>query len=84
MKLSDIQAISKLAHDNGKDLITFQDEIKQFLKEEIAVRYHFQKGRMRAALEQDAGLDKAIEVLGRPDLYMATLEVASAGAQARN
>jgi len=74
----------KLAHDNGKDLKNFQDEIKQFIKEEIVVRYHFQKGRMKAALEEDKELDKALEVLDRPDLYLTTLGISSADVQARN
>lgn len=74
----------KLSHDNGKDLKTFQDEIKQFLKEEIVVRYHYQKGQMEAGLEKDPGLDKAIEILGSPELYLSTLGVVDAGVQARN
>ncbi len=54
----------KLAHDNDKDLNNFSEEIKQLLKEEIVVRYYFQKGQMKAILEKDTGADKAVEVFG--------------------
>ncbi len=63
----------KLAHNNNKDLNHFQDEIKRLLKEEIASRYYYQKGRIQAMLENDPELEKAREVLDRPDLYMTTL-----------
>jgi carboxyl-terminal processing protease len=63
----------KLEHDNLKDLNNFQDEIEQFLKEEIVVRYHYQKGKIQASLEKDHDLEKAMEVLSKPDLYFTTL-----------
>ncbi len=74
----------KLAHDNGKDLNNFQSEIKQLLKEEIVVRYYFQKGKMRATLEKDIGLEKAIDVLNQPDLYLSTLVEKVSNPHARN
>lgn len=72
----------KLAHDNEKDLNNFSDEIKQLLKEEIAVRYYYQKGRMEAILEKDTGIDKAVEVIGQPNLYLTALGEKSAGIEA--
>ena len=63
----------KLAHENEKDLNNFSEEIKQLLKEEIAVRYYYQRGRMQAILEKDTGIDKAVEVLGQPNLYQTAL-----------
>jgi carboxyl-terminal processing protease len=74
----------KLAHDNEKDLNNFSEEIKQLLKEEIAVRYYYQRGRMQAILEKDTGIDKAVEVLGQPNLYQMTLGEKSAGIEARS
>ncbi len=74
----------KLAHDNEKDLNNFSEEIKQLLKEEIVVRYYYQRGRMQAILEKDTGIDKAIEVFGQPSLYLTTLGEKSAGIEARN
>jgi carboxyl-terminal processing protease len=81
----DLQILkAKLAHDNMKDLNNFQDEIKQFLKEEIAVRYYYQKGRMRATLEHDSGLTKAIDVLEQTELYLSTLGISTIDAHAIN
>ena len=81
----DLQILKdKLAHDNTKDLNNFQDEIKQFLKEEIAVRYYYQKGRMRVSLEHDSGLDKALNVLGQTELYLSTLGLETLDAHAIN
>ncbi len=62
-----------LAHNNEKDLNNFSEEIKQLLKEEIAVRYYYQKGRIRASISKDKEVDKAIEVLGQIELYFSTL-----------
>jgi carboxyl-terminal processing protease len=65
----------KLAHNNMKDLNTFQKEIKQLLKEEIAVRYYYQKGRVRSAIENDPEVLEAMDVLTQPDLYLSTLNL---------
>ncbi len=74
----------KLAHDNEKDLNNFSEEIKQLLKEEIAVRYYYQRGRMQAILEKDTGIDKAVEVLGQSNLYLTALGEKSTGIETRN
>ena len=74
----------KLAHENEKDLDNFSEEIKQLLKEEIAVRYYYQKGRMQAILENDTGIDKAVEVFGQPNLYLTTLGEKSGSIEARS
>jgi carboxyl-terminal processing protease len=74
----------KLAHDNKKDLSTFSEEIKQLLKEEIVVRYYYQRGRMQAILEEDTSLDKAVEVFGQPSLYLTVLGEKSSAIEARH
>ena len=74
----------KLAHDNEKDLNNFSEEIKQLIKEEIVVRYYFQKGQMQVLLEKDTGVDKAVEVFGQPSLYLTTLGEKSADVEARS
>jgi carboxyl-terminal processing protease len=58
----------KLAHNNLKDLETFQDEIRQILTEEIINRYYYQAGRIIAQIRDDQQLDKALEVLSTPSL----------------
>jgi carboxyl-terminal processing protease len=72
----------KLAHDNEKDLNNFSEEIKQLLKEEIVVRYYYQRGRMQALLEKDTAIDKAVEVFGQPSLYLSVLGEKTAGIEA--
>jgi carboxyl-terminal processing protease len=74
----------KLAHDNEKDLNNFSEEIKQLLKEEIVVRYYYQRGRMQAMLENDMAIDKAVEVFGQPSLYLTVLGEKTAGVEARS
>lgn len=64
----------KLAHDKEHDLQTFSPEIKSLLFEEIASRYYYQKGRIVASLEDDAELNKAIEILKNPQMYASVLQ----------
>ncbi|MBN1185101.1 MAG: S41 family peptidase [Bacteroidales bacterium] len=63
-----------LAHDKNKDLVTFKEEISQFLKEEIISRYYFQTGRIQTALMKDEALNKALELLKDPDEYNTILK----------
>jgi carboxyl-terminal processing protease len=65
---------TKLSHDKNKDLQTFSSEINSLLFEEIASRYFFQKGRIKASLEDDQELNKAIEVLNNPQQYTRMLQ----------
>lgn len=74
---------SKLAHNDEKDLENFREEIIQLLKEEIAVRYYFQKGRVKATISEDPEVHKAIEVLLQPELYLSTLHESPARIHAR-
>ncbi len=73
---------SKLAHNNEKDLDNFSEEISQLLKEEIAVRFYYQRGRIQASLDKDQEVDKAIEILGDPELCISTLNGSSAAVHA--
>lgn len=63
----------KLTHNNLKDLETFQDEIRQFLSEEIVNRYYYQAGRILAQIQEDKQLDKAVEILNEPALVKEVL-----------
>jgi carboxyl-terminal processing protease len=65
---------SKILHDKSKDLITYKDEIKLLLKDEIVGRYYFQKGRIIATLSDDPEIAKAIEVLQGTATYVAILD----------
>jgi carboxyl-terminal processing protease len=70
----------KLTHNLDHDLDTFRPEIAQMLAQEIARRYYYQKGEIIQTLKRDDDLNKALEVLGNPELYRSTL---SAPAQAQ-
>jgi carboxyl-terminal processing protease len=58
----------KLSHNNLKDLKTFHDEIREILSEEIVSRYYYQAGRIRAQIQEDTQLERAIEILAEPGL----------------
>ena len=62
-----------LAHDKNKDLITFKDEIKEFLKEEIVSRYYYQKGRIVSSIAKDPDINKALKILSNRKQYNAIL-----------
>jgi len=65
---------SKILHDKSADLITYKDEIRMILKDEIVSRYYYQKGRIIASLSDDPEIAKAIEVLQGSETYLAILD----------
>jgi carboxyl-terminal processing protease len=72
---NELEALKKkLTHDKSKDLQTFSQEIKDLIYEEIASRYYFQKGRIKASLKDDPSLAKAVEVLNNPQFYISLLQ----------
>jgi carboxyl-terminal processing protease len=56
--------VNKMAANKKDDLIRFKPEIKQFIEEEIASRFTFQKGRIETALKFDADVNEAKKILG--------------------
>ncbi len=65
---------TKILHNKSEDLITYKDQIKLVLKDEIVGRYYYQKGRIVAALQDDPEIDKAVEVLLGNATYLAILD----------
>ncbi len=63
----------KLAHDKNKDLRVFNDEIKNYLEQEIANRYYYQEGAIKAAIEDDKEIDTALKVLRDLEKYHSIL-----------
>ncbi|MFZ9847143.1 MAG: S41 family peptidase [Flavobacteriales bacterium] len=63
----------KLQAQKNSDLLLFKEEIKQMLKEEIASRYYYQKGRAEAGLSNDKYIEKAIEILLAQEKYNSLL-----------
>ncbi|HKK60764.1 MAG TPA: S41 family peptidase [Salinivirga sp.] len=73
---NEIEALSKkLEHDKEQDLITFQDEIREMISEEISSRYYYQKGRIQTALQYDMYLDTAMNILKHKERYDTILTV---------
>jgi carboxyl-terminal processing protease len=64
---------SKVMHNKEEDLKTFRPEISDILKEEIASRYYYQKGRVLASLSNDREVAKALEILSNGKGYRSIL-----------
>lgn len=56
--------LSKMEANKKDDLVRFKPEIKQFIEEELASRFTFQKGRIETALKYDADVAEAKKLLG--------------------
>ena len=59
----------KLQHNLDLELDRFAKDIKPLLSEEIVKRYYFERGAVQETLKEDKVLQKAIEVLQRPEEY---------------
>ena len=59
----------KLGHNIDQDLEHFKKEISELMADEIISRYYYQKGAIKAALKDDQDVDKALEILHKPDGY---------------
>ena len=55
--------LNKMTSNKKDDLVRFKPEIKQFIEEEIASRFEFQKGRIETALKYDLDVAEAKKLL---------------------
>ncbi len=60
---------ASLKPDLEKDLRLFRKEISALLKDEITGRYYYQKGAIRATIQEDPDILKAREVLHNQGVY---------------
>ncbi len=60
---------AKLKPDLDKDLRLFRNEISDLLKDEITTRYYFQKGAIRATINDDTTILKARDILKSSTVY---------------
>lgn len=82
---ADIDALkNKIAHNKKSDLIKYKTEISQYLEEEIASRYYFQKGRLEASLKDDKEVEEAIKVLENKEQYKKILTTIIKGKKPTN
>ena len=71
-----------MEHNKEEDLITHKAEISLLLKMEIVSRYYYQEGKIRASLENDPEIAKALEILEDPATYHSILDGSHAGGKA--
>jgi carboxyl-terminal processing protease len=60
---------AKLTPDLETDLGRFRPEISELLEDEIVSRYYYQKGAIRAAIDEDHALNKTREILNNKELF---------------
>ncbi|OQX78773.1 MAG: peptidase S41 [Bacteroidetes bacterium 4484_276] len=70
----EIEALEKkLMHNKDEDLMTQRDIISEILTVEIVTRYYYQKGKVKASLEFDPEVKKAIELIEGQEGYSSIL-----------
>ena len=67
--------VIKMQENKKDDLQKSKDDIQEILTGEIMSRYYFQKGRIRAGLNFDIEVTKAIEILEDKKLYDSILKL---------
>jgi len=63
------QINSKLSEGRKNDLVTFKDQIKMVLEEDIVSRYYLERGSVETGFKYDNDIKKAIEVLNQKAQY---------------
>jgi len=63
-----------MKHSKEEDLVTHKTEISKLLKMEIVSRYYYQEGKIRASLDIDPEIKRAIEILEDPATYNSILD----------
>lgn len=72
---ADLKAMrQKIEADKSNDIYTYKKQIIKELEKEIITRYYFEKGEIELRLQNDAEVEKAIEILGNKELYNKTLQ----------
>jgi carboxyl-terminal processing protease len=67
--------VAKMKENKSDDLQKSKDDIKEILTGEILSRYYFQKGRIKAGLNFDVEVDKAVQILKDKDKYNDILNI---------
>lgn len=69
------QLNTRLTEKRKHDLITFKDQIKMVLEEDIASRYYLERGSVETGFKYDNDVKKAIEVLNNRPQYNKMLNI---------
>jgi carboxyl-terminal processing protease len=67
------QLQARLTDARKNDLITFRDEVKRLLEEEIVGRYYLERGRVEVTFKDDPEVLKSVDLLANKALYSKTL-----------
>lgn len=71
----ELESLKKsVSHSKEHDLVTFKDEIKEALKDEIISRYYYQEGVLEASLNKDDEINESLKVLKNPTQYAMMLK----------
>lgn len=65
---------NSVSHSKEQDLITFREEIRDALKDEIVSRYYYEEGMVEASLDRDEEIEKSIQILQEQDRYQGLLK----------
>lgn len=65
--LDDVE--KKLKADKQEDVMKHKDDIKEILEDEIASRYYFQAGRIKASFDDDNDIQEALKIMDNPTRY---------------
>lgn len=72
---SDIETLKKAYFSHkANDIEKYKSEIKEFLLDEIVLRYYYRKGQLQVALKYDPATRQAIELLLSPKDYQDILK----------
>lgn len=61
-------------HNKDKDLVTFKEEIKMLLEQEIAGRYFYERGIIESTFGKDPDVQMAVAILNDPARYQSILK----------
>jgi carboxyl-terminal processing protease len=64
---------NKLTKEKQEDVLTFKDEIRNLIRNEIVTRYYYKKGEIEASFEFDPDILAAVEVLKNTNEYKGLL-----------
>ena len=63
-----------LLENKKNEFITFKDQVKGILEQEIAARYYLEKGKAEVGFKSDADIKEAISLFAKPDQYAKILQ----------
>jgi carboxyl-terminal processing protease len=68
------QIAQTLLENKKNEFVTFKDQVKGILEQEIASRYYLEKGKIEVGFKSDADIKEAISLFSKPDQYAKILQ----------